>query len=307
VIAVFLAVSSRVAPAVIRIQQGLIQIKGNIASARPTLEMIDQYSLVSSLDMDQQTETLFDYPDFTPTLELRNLAFNYPGNVHNVVAGLNLFIPAGSFVAIVGPSGAGKSTLADLILGILEPTQGSIKISGIDCKSALMKWPGAISYVPQVITVLDGSIEDNICAGYPLQGSNTVHIQRAVEISYLQEFIDSLPMGLATSVGDRGSRISGGQRQRIGIARAMFTNPRIVVLDEATSSLDGETESSISHSLFALKGKITVITIAHRLSTVRFADQVIYMSDGAARAIGTFEEVRRLIPDFDRQAELMGL
>jgi ABC-type multidrug transport system fused ATPase/permease subunit len=307
VIAVFIAVSSRIAPAVIRIQQGLIQIKGNIASARPTLEMIDRYSSVSSVDLDHQAPTTFEYPDFTPTLEIKNLAFNYPGNSQNVVADLNISISAGSFVAIVGPSGAGKSTLADLILGILEPTQGSIKISGITCKSALSKWPGAVSYVPQVITILDGTIIDNITAGYPPHDVKPAQINRATEMSSLQDYIDSLPDGLDTSVGDRGSRISGGQRQRIGIARAMFTNPRLVVMDEATSSLDGETESSISQSLFALKGKITVITIAHRLSTVRFADQVIYMADGAVRAVGTFEEVRRLIPDFDRQAQLMGL
>lgn len=307
VIAVFLGVSSRIAPAVIRIQQGLIQIKGNIASARPTLEMIERFCNVKPLELSPQTETSFEYAGFTPTVEIENLAFNYPGDPQNVVKGLNVFIPAGSFVAIVGPSGAGKSTLADLILGILEPTEGSIKISGMECASALAKWPGSVSYVPQVITILDGTIMENISAGYPLDEKNIARIHRALEISYLQDFVDSLPKGLETSVGDRGSRISGGQRQRIGIARAMFTNPSLVLMDEATSSLDGETELSISQSLFALKGKITLITIAHRLSTVRFADQVIYLADGAVKAIGTFEEVRRLIPDFDRQAQLMGL
>ena len=307
VIAIFLAVSSRIAPAVIRIQQGLIQLKGNIAAARPTLSMIDRYSFVDSPIQTQERNLIFEYPGFTPTIEIHNLAFQYPESEKCAVANLEIKIPAGNFVAIVGPSGAGKSTLADLILGVIEPTQGTIKISGVDCKSALARWAGALSYVPQVVTILDGTILENVSAGFPISEANEFHINRSLEIAHLSDFVNSLPEGVQTQVGDRGSRLSGGQRQRIGIARAMFTNPKLVVFDEATSSLDGETESSISKAVFALKGKITVITIAHRLSTVRFADQVIYMADGSVQAIGTFEEVRNLVPDFDRQAELMGL
>ena len=307
VIAIFMAVSSRIAPAVIRIQQGLIQIKGNIASARPTLELIDRYSSVDFLDKREPRKIQFDYPEFNPSIEIENLAFHYPGNIKNAVSNLNIEIPAGNFVAIVGPSGAGKSTLADLILGVLEPTEGTIKISGVRCKAALAKWPGALAYVPQVVTILDGTILDNVSAGYPIDEAEKSYVNRSLEIAHLSEFVNSLPDGVDTYVGDRGTKISGGQRQRIGIARAMFTNPALVLFDEATSSLDGETEASISTAVFDLKGKMTVITIAHRLSTVRFADQVIYMADGSVEAIGTFEEVRNRIPDFDRQAQLMGL
>lgn len=307
VIAIFMAVSSRIAPAVIRIQQGLIQMKGNIASSRPTLELIDRYSSVG-IHEDRFTKKIsFDYPDFDPVIEIENLAFHYPSSQKNAVSDLNVVIPAGNFVAIVGPSGAGKSTLADLILGIIEPTEGTIRISGVACKSALRKWPGALAYVPQVVTMLNGSILENISAGYPICPNDKFYIDRALEISHLVEFIDSLPDGVDTYVGDRGTRISGGQRQRIGIARAMFTNPKLVLFDEATSSLDGETESNISKAVFALKGKMTVIIIAHRLSTVRFADQVIYMADGSVKAVGTFDQVRNLIPEFDKQAQLMGL
>jgi ABC-type multidrug transport system fused ATPase/permease subunit len=307
VIAIFLAVSSRIAPAVIRIQQGLIQLKGNIAAARPTLTMIDRYSSVDSKIQTKEKKLIFEYPGFTPTIEIHNLAFRYPKSKKCAVANLEIKIPAGNFVAIVGPSGAGKSTLADLILGVIEPTHGTIKISGVDCKSALARWAGALSYVPQVVTILDGTILENVSAGFPISEAHENHVNRSLEIAHLSDFVKSLPEGVQTQVGDRGSRLSGGQRQRLGIARAMFTNPKLVVFDEATSSLDGETESSISRAVFELKGKITVITIAHRLSTVRYADQVIYMADGSVRAIGTFEEVRNLVPDFDRQAKLMGL
>lgn len=307
VIAIFIAVSSRIAPAVIRIQQGLIQLKGNIASARPTLELIDRYSSLDIFDTREAKKIQFEYPEFNPSIDIENLAYHYPENTKNAVSNLNISIPAGSFVAIVGPSGAGKSTLADLILGVLEPTEGAIKISGMSCKAALAKWPGALAYVPQVVTILDGTILDNVGAGYPIDEAHKSYVNRALEISHLSEFVNSLIDGVNTYVGDRGTKISGGQRQRLGIARALFTNPKLVLFDEATSSLDGETEAGISSALFALKGKMTIITIAHRLSTVRFADQVIYMADGSVEAVGTFEEVRKKAPDFDRQAHLMGL
>lgn len=307
VIAIFIAVSSRIAPAVIRIQQGLIQLKGNIASARPTLELIDRYSSLDIFDTREAKKIQFEYPEFNPSIDIENLAYHYPENTKNAVSNLNISIPAGSFVAIVGPSGAGKSTLADLILGVLEPTEGAIKISGMSCKAALAKWPGALAYVPQVVTILDGTILDNVGAGYPIDEAHKSYVNRALEISHLSEFVNSLIDGVNTYVGDRGTKISGGQRQRLGIARALFTNPKLVLFDEATSSLDGETEAGISSALFALKGKMTIITIAHRLSTVRFADQVIYMAGGSVEAVGTFEEVRNKAPDFDRQANLMGL
>ena len=143
--------------------------------------------------------------------------------------------------------------------------------------------------------------------GYPVNGYPEDLVWDALSIAQLEDFVRSLPNGLDSLVGDRGVKISGGQRQRLGIARAMFTKPKLLVLDEATSSLDGQTESEVSDAIRALHGNVTVIMIAHRLSTVRNADTVIYMDEGTIKAVGTFDEVRSTVPDFDHQAQLMGL
>jgi ABC-type multidrug transport system fused ATPase/permease subunit len=172
---------------------------------------------------------------------------------------------------------------------------------------AISNWPGALGYVPQDVVISNGTIRENICMGYPIDIATDERITDATDIAQLTDFVRSLPLGFDTPVGDRGTKISGGQRQRLGIARAMFTRPRFLVLDEATSALDGETEANIADAIQNMKGKATVVMIAHRLSTVREADKVIYLNQGKIVATGTFEEVRNTVPDFDRQAQLMGL
>jgi ABC-type multidrug transport system fused ATPase/permease subunit len=173
--------------------------------------------------------------------------------------------------------------------------------------AAISKWPGAIGYVPQDVMISNGTISENVSLGYPKESVKESLIWPALEVAQLAPFVKALPSQLETPVGDRGTKISGGQRQRLGIARAMFTNPQLLVLDEATSSLDGETESQISDAIHHMKGIRTVILIAHRLSTVREADVVLYLEDGKLVASGTFEEVRDKVPNFDHQATLMGL
>jgi ABC-type multidrug transport system fused ATPase/permease subunit len=157
------------------------------------------------------------------------------------------------------------------------------------------------------VIITNGTFRENVALGFPIALASDEIVWQALELAQLAGFVRSLPNGLETRVGDRGTKISGGQRQRLGIARAMFTKPMLLVLDEATSSLDGETESNITDSISQLHGKVTVVMIAHRLSTVRHADHVVYMSDGEIQAQGSFDEVRKLVPDFDRQATLMGL
>ena len=213
----------------------------------------------------------------------------------------------GSSVAFVGPSGAGKTTIVDVLLGVLAPDTGKVTISGMAPLAAVAKWPGAVSYVPQDVVISNGTIRENVALGYPIAVATDELVMGALKVANLDDFIEGLPEGVDTSVGERGTKISGGQRQRLGIARAMFTKPHLLVLDEATSSLDGETEASISAAIHALRGSTTVVMIAHRLSTVRNADIVVYLAGGKAIASGTFEEVRRAVPDFDRQAVLMGL
>ena len=155
--------------------------------------------------------------------------------------------------------------------------------------------------------IANGTIKSNITLGFPSEVGSDQMIQEAIKISHLDSFLQELPDGEFSKVGDRGVGISGGQRQRLGIARALFTKPKLLVLDEATSALDGETEANISQAIRALKGEVTVLFIAHRLSTVRDADQVLYMENGSILATGTFEEVRSAVPNFDQQASQMGL
>jgi ABC-type multidrug transport system fused ATPase/permease subunit len=220
---------------------------------------------------------------------------------------LNFSINQGETVAIVGPSGAGKSTLIDLLLGIYLPSSGAIKISGCAPSESITRWPGAIGYVPQEVVLMSGSIAKNVASGFEATGISSDLIEDALNVAQLTNFVAGLPLGVATEVGERGGKLSGGQRQRVGIARAMFTKPQLLVLDEATSSLDGQTESEISEAIQGLKGKVTLILIAHRLSTVQKADRVIYLKNGEIVAQGSFEEVRKLVPDFNKQAQLMGL
>jgi ABC-type multidrug transport system fused ATPase/permease subunit len=194
-----------------------------------------------------------------------------------------------------------------MILGVLSPDKGAIEISGISPLDAIRRWPGAISYVPQDVMISNGTIRENVSLSYPLEVATDQRVYAALEIADLVGFVKSLPNGLDTQVGERGTKISGGQRQRLGIARAMFTNPSLLVLDEATSSLDGETEVKVSDAIKNLGKATTVILIAHRLSTVKDVDIVVYMADGMINATGKFEEVRSKVNDFDRQAQLMGL
>ncbi len=304
VLAVFLAAGTRIAPAVLRLQQAAIQIKSSLGSARPTLDLIE--SLENHSPQPETTNKCnFEYPSFDPEVKIENLNFAYPDSPVNTISDVCVEIPKGSSVAFVGPSGAGKTTLIDLLLGLLEPKSGSVHISNLAPISAIKKWPGAISYVPQDVMIVNGSIRDNVTLGFPNEIHRESEITRALEIAQLWDFVESLPQGLDTYVGERGSKLSGGQRQRLGIARALFTNPKLLVLDEATSSLDGMTEQGISKAVEALSGEVTVVIIAHRLTTVRNVDQVVYLDKGRVLSAGTFEFVRNQVPDFNAQAKLI--
>ena len=304
VLAVFLAAGTRIAPAVLRLQQAAIQIKSSLGSAIPTLELIE--SLEGHLPQPEHTNPcIFSYPDFKPQISISNLTFSYPGSVSKTIKSASLEIPPGTSVAFVGPSGAGKTTLIDLLLGLLEPESGNVRISSLDPIQAIKKWPGAISYVPQDVMIINGTIRENIILGFPDEYHREAEIIRALKIAQLWDFVESLPEGLDTFVGERGSKMSGGQRQRLGIARALFTNPKLLILDEATSSLDGVTELGITEAIEALSGEVTVVIIAHRLTTVRNVGQVVYIDEGRILASGSFNEVRSRVPDFDTQAKLI--
>jgi ABC-type multidrug transport system fused ATPase/permease subunit len=303
---VFLAAGSRIAPAVLRVQQGAIQIKGSIGSARPTLDLWDELSNSLTLPV-SPSHVDYVHDEFVGEILLDRISLKYPNKSLYALHDVSLHIVPGTLVALVGPSGAGKTSLVDVLLGAIEPTEGQIKISGLTPAECIVQWPGALAYVPQDVVISNTTIRENVSMGFPNEVVDESLILDALDIAQLKEFSQSLDNGIDTYVGERGAQISGGQRQRLGIARAMFTKPKLLVLDEATSALDGETESQISQAINSLKGSVTVVLIAHRLSTVRDADLVVYMDEGRIVATGSFEEVRAAVPDFARQAQVMGL
>jgi ABC-type multidrug transport system fused ATPase/permease subunit len=305
-LAIFLAAGTRIAPAVLRIQQGSITIRSGMGQASPTLELVELLGS-SPLSENRNDNIDIDHEGFIPNIELRNISFTYPNKENSAISDFSLEVKAGSSVAFVGPSGAGKSTIVDILLGVLIPDSGSVTISGMTPVGAVSKWPGAVAYVPQDVVTADGTFRENVALGFPSESASNELITRALTLAQLNEFIEELPEGMDTQVGERGAKISGGQRQRLGIARAMLTHPRLLVLDEATSSLDAETEESISNAITSLHGSTTVVMIAHRLSTVRNADVVVYLSEGRLIAKGSFREVRDAVSEFDNQANLMGL
>jgi ABC-type bacteriocin/lantibiotic exporter with double-glycine peptidase domain len=262
-------------------------------------------SSVTTLETSDKLER--SHNGFVPKISIMNLTMIYPETNMSAVTDLTLEVEENSVVALVGASGAGKTTLADLILGVLEPSQGSIIISGNSPLECARKWPGAISYVPQNVSIINGTIRENVTLGYPSVDVEDEVVIECLTNASLWGFVESLPEGLHSQVGDGGSRLSGGQKQRLGIARALLTNPKLLVLDEATSALDGETEADITDAIYKLKGATTVIIIAHRLSTIVDADKVVYMEHGRIVAQGKFADVRSAAPNFDHQANLMGI
>lgn len=305
-LSVFLAVGSRLGPAILRLQQNLIQIKGATGSAKPTLVLVDSLSESRPLsDIDAQLNR--EHDNFSANIELSGVSFTYPGQELPTLSTVDLKVATGQSIAIVGPSGAGKTTLVDVLLGLLEPNAGEVLISGVFPRKAIESWTGAIAYVPQNVAIVNGTIRENITLGYSVGSEFDQFVHEALGLAQLTELVEGLTDGLDTNVGERGTKLSGGQRQRLGIARALFTNPKLLVLDEATSSLDGQTESDISEAIRSLHGQVTVVLIAHRLSTVRTADQVVYLEGGKITSRGTFSEVRNAVPDFDTQADLSGM
>jgi ATP-binding cassette subfamily C protein len=301
----FMAATTRIAPAILRLQQGLVQIKNYLGNSAVTIELLH---LQEDFENNSEANSNFIAPvNFRPEVSLRTVNYKYKENSDFEIKNLSLVIRSGEHVALVGPSGSGKTTLVDIILGVIRPDSGQVTISGMPPLTAFGIWPQFVSYVPQQTTISNRSLRENILLGLKDESASDEKIQQVLSKSGLGNLINDLPNGLDTVLGDNGFKLSGGQRQRIGIARALYTSPSLLVMDEATSALDASTEDEITKTLLELKQEITLVTIAHRLSTVRNADRVFYLDKGRIEAEGTFEEVRTRVPNFDKQANLMGL
>jgi len=294
-LAIFLASASRIAPAILRLQSGFIAIKSNAGVAKLTLEMIDYFSPIRNRAL-KVAELNFEHGDFQPSLSVRDINFTYPENQKPTIKNLDLEVQPGEQVAFVGTSGAGKSTLIDLILGLRAAESGEIFLGGLNPGEAIRRWPGAISYVPQQVHISDSTILANVAFGY--SEPNLTLAWEALEAAQLSDFVRNLRDGVESQVGENGNLLSGGERQRLGIARALYTRPKFLILDEATSSLDAQTEVAISSAIRELRGKVTVLLVAHRLSSVRDSDQVVYLREGKIICSGSFEKVKSDVPDF---------
>ncbi len=298
ILSVFLAAGARVAPAIMRVQQGAIQMKSNLAVASETLKLWNRLSLSLQVEQRVISNNFVQSATFNPSVSLKNVSFHYPGSEILTINQINLEIQAGEIVAIAGSSGAGKSTLVDLILGVLEPTEGEVLLSDAKPSLAISAFAGQISYVPQDVLIIDGSIKSNVSLGYPQEEVDERLVHESLEAAQLGDFIAQLPEGINHIIGERGTNLSGGQRQRLGLARALYTKPRFLVLDEATSALDASTEANVTEMIASLRGKVTLLVIAHRLSTIRNIDRIVYIERGEIIAQGNFLEIQKMVPGF---------
>jgi ABC-type multidrug transport system fused ATPase/permease subunit len=270
----FAAAAFRIMPSVNRV---LIAIQ----SLRFSMPVIERLHNETTLIKDITDTTASNGKlSFNELLELENISFKYLDSGKQILNNINIKIPYGSSVGFIGGSGAGKSTLVDILLGLLTPSQGTVKVDGIDIQKGLRNWQDHIGYVPQTIFLTDDTLRHNIAFGLSNDDIDEQALSHAIKSSQLEQFVEDLSLGLDTIVGERGVRLSGGQRQRIGIARALYHDPQVLVLDEATSSLDMETERGVMDSVRALQGDKTIIIVAHRLSTVEHCDILFRFENG---------------------------
>ena len=279
----FGAASFRILPAINQVI-GSFQM---VNRSRPVLNYLSRDLALSIELMDQSKRKVDKFSE----LEILDLRFSYSEKLSDTLAGVSLEIKRGEAVGLVGQSGSGKSTLVDVLLGFLPPQNGAVLVNGLNISTSLQWWRSRVGYVPQTIFLTDDTLRRNVAFGLPEDEIDDVAVQDAIRLAQLEEFVASLPEGLNTMVGERGVRLSGGQRQRIGIARALYNNPEVLVLDEATSSLDTETEHGVMQAVQALQGDKTVIIVAHRLSTVEYCDRLYRLDAGRIVDEGTFDEV----------------
>ena len=299
VLGLFAAASVRMLPTLNRVSATFAIIRSGEPGLRILRDAAEDINQSASFD-----ESAPAVAPFSGDICLEGVTFCYPDADQPTLEGITLLVRENETTAVVGSSGAGKSTMIDLVLGLLQPTSGSITCGGRPVNESLIDWYDGLSVVPQDVFLINDTLAANVAFGVPEQERDIDRIHAALHQAELDDVVSDLPDGVHTAVGERGVRLSGGQRQRIGLARALYRQPRVLVLDEATSALDNETENQIATMLRTLRGKMTVIVVAHRLSTVRDADKLVFLSGGQVAAEGSFDEVRRHNVEFAHLVEL---
>jgi len=295
VLGLFGAAAFRLLPAVNRLISNFQIINVSRPQVNEVFEDLDLPDQLNHKNSDRST--------LTSAISIVDISFSYAESLKNVVSGVSVKIGRGEAVGLIGSSGSGKSTLVDILLGLLEPNSGKVLVDGSDIHDDLRGWQDQIGYVPQSIFLTDDTLRRNVAFGLPKDKIDDDAVRSAIRSAQLEEFVASLPDGMETVVGERGVRLSGGQRQRIGIARALYNNPDVLVLDEATSSLDTETEHGVMQAVQALQGDKTVIIVAHRLSTVEYCDRLYRLENAQIVDEGTFSEVTSRTKDLPRDAD----
>lgn len=316
VIGIFVVGSIRIIGAVLPIQNALSNLKTLGAKAEMAMSLFQEMeqSGFGSGTESLSSKSLHELKEATtaecPTnkgysVSMRGVRFAYPGSDADAVSNLSVEIPGGSFVALVGPSGAGKTTIADIILGLNEPLEGEITVDGRSPNEVRKHRPGSISYVPQRPGMVSGTIAQNVALGVGLDEIDADRVWECLRIAALDEVVESLPHGIHSRIGKQRDQLSGGQLQRLGLARALYSKPRLIILDEATSALDAQSEAAISNNIRQLGSDVTLVVIAHRLSTVKHADSVYAIDDGKLIGAGPFNTLRKQVPIIEQYVRLM--
>ncbi len=303
-IALFAAAGFRLVPAIAGVQSSVLTATASVPWTLEILRDIRETEAAAAEPIE-----LVDFaplPECPKLLRLQGLTFSYPNTSEKVLRGIDLEIPLGSSLGIVGPTGSGKSTLIDVILGLSTPTSGVIAIDELPLSDVIHAWRGRVGYVPQRVALFDGTIGQNVALTWD-DNYDRERAMDALERAQLLSLLTTRANGLDEKIGERGVSLSGGQQQRLGIARALYSDPLVLVLDEATSSLDTKTEDDVVRAIKALRGEVTLVAVAHRISTIRDYDQICYLDHGRILGKGTFEELASTLPQFTLQVQLAGL
>ena len=308
-VGVFLTGGVRIMGSLLPLQNAVANIRVQVEKAQTAQDLLQQMRTAPApTSLDTKSLTTIGALDESGSgfpLEIKNVEFTYDGADAPALKNVSMSIKSGQHVAIIGPSGAGKTTLVDLMLGLISPSKGTVTINGIDPRALTDARPGLVSYVPQNPGLVTGTIAENIALGLDPSEIDYEKVTAAVKAAFLEDFIASLPEGVHTSVGKQGDALSGGQVQRLGLARALYEQPRLIILDEATSALDATSEAFVAASLRNLGKNVTVVVIAHRLSTVQHSDVVYVVEDGAITASGSFSALRKSVPMVAEYVKLM--